>query len=113
IQKKTLLVFKSGCTYRRRLERWFADAGCTPLRTMEFGTFEAIIGCVAAGMGVALMPRTVMQQRELGDSIQIHAVPADIAKVETLMIWRKEVRHHPARQAFAESLPGVKRASAK
>ncbi len=104
LQKKTLLVFKTGCSYRRRLERWFADAGCTPLRTLEFGTFEAILGCVAAGMGVALMPRAVMQQRGLGGSIQIHAMPADIAKVETLIIWRKEVTHHPARRAFAAAL---------
>ncbi|MES2068840.1 MAG: LysR substrate-binding domain-containing protein [Pseudomonadota bacterium] len=104
IAKKTLLVFKSGCSYRRRLERWFADAGCTPLRTLEFGTFEAIVGCVAAGMGVALMPRAVLQRRDLGDSIRLHTVTADIAKVETLMIWRKEITHHPARQAFADSL---------
>ncbi|GGC68421.1 LysR family transcriptional regulator [Undibacterium terreum] len=107
VQKKTLLVFKSGCSYRRHLERWFADAGCTPLRTMEFGTYEAIIGCVAAGMGVALVPRTVLQQRELGDSIRVHTIAADIARVETLLIWRKDVRHHPARQAFAENLQAL------
>jgi len=104
VEKKTLLVFKSGCSYRRRLERWFADAGCTPVRTLEFGTFEAIIGCAAAGMGVALMPKAVMQQRKLGDSIRIHTLPAEIAKVETLAVWRKEIQHHPARQAFVDSL---------
>ncbi len=104
VARRNLLVFRAGCTYRRRLEAWFAEAGVTPGRISEFGTFEAIIGCVAAGMGVALMPKEIISQRKLGRTVRVHALPPAIAHVETLLVWRKDVLHHPARSAFAQIL---------
>lgn len=103
VARRTLLGFRSGCSYRRRLEWWFADAGITPTRIAEFGTFEAIIGCVAAGMGVAMMPREVLKQRNLGRTVQCHELPPEIGEVETLLVWRRDIPHHPARDAFAAS----------
>jgi DNA-binding transcriptional LysR family regulator len=104
VARRNLLVFRSGCTYRRRLESWFAEAGVAPARVSEFGTFEAIIGCVAAGMGVALMPKELVEQRKLARSVRQHQLPPAIAHVETMLVWRKDVLHHPARAAFAEIL---------
>ena len=104
LQRRTLLVFRSGCTYRRRLESWFAGGDVAPARVSEFGTFEAIIGCVAAGMGVALMPKELLGQRKLAGTVRQHALPPHIAEVETMLVWRKDVLHHPARTAFADSL---------
>jgi DNA-binding transcriptional LysR family regulator len=101
VAKRTLLGFRSGCSYRRRLERWFAEGGVSPARIAEFGTFEAIIGCVAAGMGVAMMPREVLKQRELAKSVRIHTLPADVARVQTMLIWRRDITQHAARDAFA------------
>src|SRR5471030_1032071 len=103
VERKALLVFRAGCSYRRRLESWFAEAGVATTRVSEFGTFEAIIGCVAAGMGVALMPREVLRQRQLAKSIQVHALPPSVALVKTVLVWRRDVLHNPARLAFADS----------
>lgn len=103
VERKALLVFRAGCSYRRRLEAWFAEAGVATTRVSEFGTFEAIIGCVAAGMGVALMPREVLKQRQLAKSIQVHPLPPAVARVKTVLVWRRDVLHHPARLAFADS----------
>ncbi|PHV07740.1 LysR family transcriptional regulator [Janthinobacterium sp. BJB412] len=104
VAKRTLLVFRAGCAYRRRLEAWFAEADVGIARVCEFGTFEAILGCVAAGMGVALMPREVLRQRGLADSIVCHTLPARTARVKTVLVWRADVLRQPARQAFAASL---------
>jgi len=109
VEKKVLLGFRAGCTYRRRLESWFTDAGIHAFRMHEFGTFEAIIGCVAAGMGVAMMPKAVIQQRKMDDAIRFHALPPAIANIKTLLVWRKNVTHHPARQAFADSFGNLSR----
>ncbi|WP_426343324.1 LysR substrate-binding domain-containing protein [Pseudoduganella sp. R-32] len=103
VARRTLLVFRSGCSYRRRLEWWFADAGVAHTRIAEFGTFEAIIGCVAAGMGVAMMPREVLRQRGLGRTVQCHTLPPEVAEVETVMVWRRDIPHHAARDAFIAS----------
>lgn len=104
VARRTLLGFRSGCSYRRRLERWFAEGGVSPARIAEFGTYEAIIGCVAAGMGVAMMPREVMKQRELATSVRIHTLPPEVAQVQTVMIWRRDIAQHAARDAFAASV---------
>ncbi len=100
VARRTLLGFRSGCSYRRRLEWWFADAGVAHTRVAEFGTFEAIIGCVAAGMGVAMMPREVLRQRGLGRTVQCHTLPPEVAQVETMVVWRRDIPHHAARDAF-------------
>ncbi|MQA18680.1 LysR family transcriptional regulator [Rugamonas rivuli] len=104
VARRNLLVFRSGCTYRRRLEAWFAEGDVAPARVSEFGTYEAILGCVAAGMGVAIMPKEILNQRKLARTIRQHALPPHITQVETLLVWRKDVLHHPARSAFAEIL---------
>ena len=108
VARRTLLGFRSGCSYRRRLERWFADAGVSHTRVAEFGTFEAIIGCVAAGMGVAMMPREVLRQRGLGRTVQCHTLPAEVAEVETMLVWRRDIPHHAARDAFLASFGPAK-----
>jgi len=103
VARRTLLGFRSGCSYRRRLERWFAEGGVSPARIAEFGTYEAIIGCVAAGMGVAMMPREVLKLRELAKSVRVHTLPPEVAQVQTMMIWRRDIAQHAARDAFASS----------
>lgn len=104
VARRNLLVFRSGCTYRRRLEAWFAQGDVAPARVSEFGTYEAILGCVAAGMGVAIMPKEILNQRKLARTIRQHALPPHITQVDTLLVWRKDVLQHPARSAFAEIL---------
>lgn len=100
----TLLGFRAGCSYRRLLEAWLASGGAVPRRTIEYGTFEGIVGCVAAGMGVSLMPRVLIEQRGLADSVDVHALPPRYGRMQTLMIWRRDAAPLPARDAFAAVL---------
>lgn len=99
-----LLVFRAGCSYRRRLESWLAAGGVAPRRTLEFGTFEGILGCVAAGMGISLMPRAIIEQRGLRDTIAVHTVPPRFGRVQTMMVWRRDSEPLPARDAFLTAL---------
>ena len=108
-----LLVFRAGCSYRRRLEQWLESAGVAPRRTLEFGTFEAIVGCVAAGMGIALMPRTIIEQRRLGKTVNTHTVPARFGRVQTLMVWRRDAEPLASRAAFLATLQSVAGKSSK
>lgn len=101
VARRAMLAFRTGCAYRRRLETWFAENSVPLARVSEFGTFEAIIGCVAAGMGVAVMPREIMQLRDYRGTVAMHPLPDHIARVQTLLVWRSDVLHHPARTAFA------------
>ena len=56
-----IVVLRAGCSYRQRLESLLAARGVVGVRLLEFGTLEAILGCVAAGLGITLLPRIVVR----------------------------------------------------
>jgi DNA-binding transcriptional LysR family regulator len=99
-----VLAFRSGCSYRRRLEQWLASGGVVPRRTIEFGTFEGIVACVAAGMGVSLMPRTILARRGLRGTVRIHPIASRFARIQTNLILRRDAEASPARDAFLDTL---------
>ncbi|MFT3773298.1 MAG: LysR substrate-binding domain-containing protein [Minicystis sp.] len=86
----TLLAFADGCAYRRRLEAWLADASVVPERTAEIASYHAMLGCVVAGMGVALVPRSVLQTLPARSRTRAHPLPKRWRWAETILIWRRE-----------------------
>jgi DNA-binding transcriptional LysR family regulator len=84
-----LLVFKVGCHYRQRLERYLGDEGISLLSLMEFGTIDGIVGCVAAGLGVSLLPRSVMERSARRKDVAVHQLPKAHRYVETQFVTHK------------------------
>ncbi|MDP1513182.1 LysR substrate-binding domain-containing protein [Paenibacillus ottowii] len=62
LRNLTLLVFRAGCSYRQKLMDWLRLKGIIPAKIMEFGTLEGILGCIHAGLGVSLLPRSVIER---------------------------------------------------
>ncbi len=85
-----LLVLRSGCSYRERLERLLAARGLTGLRLLEFGMLDAIIGCAAAGIGITLLPRAVVEPARAAGRVAVHVLPEDQAWVTTVFIRRRD-----------------------
>jgi DNA-binding transcriptional LysR family regulator len=100
----TALVFRSGCTYRQRLEQVFNELGWPSAVRFEFGTLDGMIGCVAADMGVTLLPRAVVERGDLKGEIRIHALSAAQSRVDTVFIQRRGAHHYSALQGFAACL---------
>jgi DNA-binding transcriptional LysR family regulator len=100
----TALVFRIGCTYRHRLEQLFVEFGWPSAARCELGTLDGMIGCVAADMGVALLPRAVVERSELAGSISIHGLKPSQARVETLFILRRTAHRYSALAGFAACL---------
>ncbi|TKI18894.1 LysR family transcriptional regulator, partial [Bacillus pumilus] len=85
----TLVAFERGCAYRGYIERWYAQHGLRPARTLELGSYHAIVACVAAGAGVAVAPRSVLELLPGGArEVAIHAI-GPLGVVPTLLIWRR------------------------
>ncbi len=89
-RKRTLLAFHPGCPYRKLLEDWFARYGVAPERIVELASYHAILGCAVAGMGVALMPRSVLDTYTERSRLSVHALSGRFRAARTLLIWRKE-----------------------
>jgi LysR family transcriptional regulator, cell division regulator len=96
----TALVFRTGCSYRQRLEQVLAEFGWPSTARLEFGTLDGIIGCVAAEMGVTLLPRAVVERAEQARSIRIHALTGSQRRVETLFIRCRNVHQDTALRSF-------------
>lgn len=90
IQTKTLLVFRTGCSYRERLEQWFHQERVIPKKIMEFGTLDAIIGCVSAGLGISMVPQSVVEKQLQEGTLRKHLLPEEYRKVKTVFIYRKD-----------------------
>ena len=95
-----LIVLRAGCSYRQRLEAILASRGVVGARVLEFGTLEAILGCVAAGMGITLLPRSIVGPSRRGDEVAVHGLPAAEAQVETLFVRRRGAFLSSAAAAF-------------
>ena len=86
---KTALLFEHGCPHRKRMENWYALRGQMPERTIELGSYHAMLGCVLAGMGVALLPKSVLTTFPESKRLRVHRLPPEESRAETLLIWRK------------------------
>jgi len=97
----TALVFRTGCTYRQRLEQILAEFGWPSATRFELGTLDGMIGCVAADMGVTLLPRAVVGRNE---TVSIHTLSAAQSGVDTLFIQRRSAHQYSALQGFTSCL---------
>jgi DNA-binding transcriptional LysR family regulator len=86
---KTMVAFEHGCPYRKRLEDWYAKRGAMPERTVELGSYHAMLGCVAAGMGIALIPKSVLTTFPESKRLGVHSLPPGENRAEIVLIWRK------------------------
>jgi DNA-binding transcriptional LysR family regulator len=87
---QTLVAFPHGCSYRRRLMEWLAEEGASPERILDLGSYHAIVACVAAGTGVAIVPAEILDQAVLGTSVQRHPLPKRLRRNRTHLVWSGE-----------------------
>ena len=105
--RKPFLAFRQGCSYRQRIELLLASLGVSAVQIMELGTLDAILGCVAAGMGYALLPRAVVQAQRARFAVHCCPLPAaqeEIAQVTTCLVTGLEAGWSPALREFVRLL---------
>jgi DNA-binding transcriptional LysR family regulator len=100
---RTLVAFPHGCSYRRRLIEWLAEDGASPGRILDLGSYHAIVACVAAGTGVAIVPAEVLEQAVPGTAVERHSLPARLRVNRTHLVWSGEAS--AALRALMDLLP--------
>ena len=99
-----IVVLRAGCSYRQRLEEILARRGIAAPRILEFGTVEAIFGCVAANLGITLLPRALIGPVWQDGRVALHALPPHEAMVDTVFIRRRDSHQSSALAAFLAML---------
>ena len=87
--ERTVLAFTTGCSYRRRLESWLGRSSVVAERVMEYGSYHAIVACVAAGGGIAAVPRAVLKLSGAEAQVAIHPLPPAVSRARTQLVWRR------------------------
>lgn len=88
--RNTLIGFGRTCTYRAMAETIMREAGRLPYKVMEFGALDAILGCVAAGMGVTVLPRTVVARDPWRSLVAVREIDPRFAHVPTYFVRRAD-----------------------
>ncbi|HUB10914.1 MAG TPA: LysR family transcriptional regulator [Acetobacteraceae bacterium] len=99
-----IVVLRAGCSYRQRLEEMLTRRGIAAPRVLEFGTVEALFGCVAANLGITLLPRAMIGPIWQEGRVAAHRLPLADALVETVFIRRRDAHLSSALSAFLEML---------
>ncbi len=92
ISGKTVVAFEPGCAYRRYLEDWLLEAGIVPGGVIAMGSYLAILACVSAGTGFAVVPRCILDTVSSNGQFRHYPLPNNLARIKTLLAWRSEYR---------------------
>lgn len=90
MKNRAILVFRTGCSYRSLLERYLLESKSISLKRFEFGSLEAIIGGVASGIGVSLLPKAVIADKLQAGMLTAHELPSHLRYCTTMLIQRKD-----------------------
>ena len=90
ISGRTVVAFEAGCAYRRYLEDWLLEAGIVPGRVMAVSSYLAILACVSAGTGYAVVPQSVLDIVSTKGQFRRYPLPNTLSRIKTLLAWRSD-----------------------
>ncbi|MFZ5622764.1 MAG: LysR family transcriptional regulator [Pseudomonadota bacterium] len=102
LQGQHLLLTEEGCSYRILIEQELEKAGVRVASSLEFGSIEAIKQCVAAGMGLAVLPAMAAGQDLTQGRLAMLPWREASYSVVTQVVWHKDKWLSPAMQAFID-----------
>lgn len=106
-ESSTIIVFRHGCSYRQYTETWMKREGLAPNDVLELGTLDGILGCVASGLGVTVLPRAVVESCLHREHINIHRLPSADRYIDTVAITHKSAPANAALDAFLDNFKPV------
>lgn len=101
---QTLLLTENGCGYRAKLDRVMAMQNIRPGHVTEFASVEAIKQCVAAGMGIALLPAIAVARELRQHHFKALHWAGPSLDISTHILWHKDKWVSPAMAAFRDLL---------
>ncbi|RYL94375.1 LysR family transcriptional regulator [Sporolactobacillus sp. THM7-4] len=102
--RQPLLVFHSGCRYRRNLMALMNEVDIKYPKIMEFGTLETILGGVISGLGITLIPKSTINRLISEGSVNYFPVPDEFSKISTVFIHRSDAYVTKSMEKFIETI---------
>lgn len=97
---QSLLLTEAGCGYRAKLDRVLAMRNVRAGHITEFSSVEAIKQCVAAGMGLGLLPAIVVAKEIRQHQLKVLSWAGPALDIATHILWHEDKWISPAMAAF-------------
>lgn len=107
ISGRTMVAFESGCAYRRYLEDWLLESGIVPGGVLAVGSYLAMLACVSAGTGFAVVPRSVLETISSQGDFRTYRMPRHLRRIKTMMTWRADYQSAKF-TALRDMIPAIK-----
>lgn len=89
---RPVFTFRKGCSYRMRLEAWYAHDHAAMGRAMEIESYQSMLACVVAGSGVALMSQSMLDSLPGRENVAAHRLQSPFDQATTWLVWRRGMR---------------------
>jgi len=99
---QTLLLTEAGYGYRAKLDRILTLQNIRPGNITEFSSVEAMKPCIAAAMGLGLLPRMIVTRELRQRQFKILRWAGPPLDMRTHIIWHKDKWVSPAMDAFSK-----------
>jgi DNA-binding transcriptional LysR family regulator len=98
LRERTLVTFGSGCTYRACVHTWLAGQGLRPPRVFEVASYHTMLACVAANVGYAVAPRSVLLASSARRAVRAHRLGPRPWRITTHLVRRVPTARAPSRR---------------
>ncbi|GAB13785.1 putative LysR family transcriptional regulator [Arthrobacter globiformis NBRC 12137] len=88
----TAFMFGTICSYRQRFEDWLESQGMVPGRIVEISSYYSMLACVAAGGGICMIPKSLLETLPGASRVQVHEIEGSLGTAETWLMWRRDCR---------------------
>ncbi len=99
---QTLLLTETGCGYRNKIDRILALQNVRPGNITEFSSVEALKQCVAAAMGIGLLPAIVVARELRQRQFKALHWAGPLLDIGTHILWHKDKWVSPAMAEFRD-----------
>jgi DNA-binding transcriptional LysR family regulator len=89
LNEPILLPF-ARCVYLDRWQKWLREQGYNPMKVMEFGTLDGILGCIENGLGVTILPKSMIDLWVRQGRLRCYPIPEPHGVVPTMFIRRSD-----------------------
>ncbi len=100
LRDEPFISFRQGGALRHLLETAAQEAGFVPRVAFESNEIPRVRGLVARGLGVAVLPRSGVE--EPGADLAVLSLVEPSPTRDVTLAWRADRRHAPAARAFLE-----------
>ena len=89
ISGSTIYAFRANCSYRRLFENWFSRENAAPGKIFEMESYHGILACVSAGAGLAVIPRSMLENMPGRDNVRAWPLSEGMGQIAIWLVWRK------------------------